>query len=272
MKERETIDKSKQTSTITPVYTDITADREPVILDARRVSRAEMANCGVDKAYEKQLSTIVKGAKKITKVMNGVPFEVSEDASLDLVVPKDVQSITADNGQEITRKDFSTSAVPKDFTTNLNSIKKGGARQALLKQEVKLLQGLVDEYEPMKNGRRRIVKLEADGQLLLMRNFPLPDGYTPDKVDIMLDLVNYPARPPIGMYLLTKNNQEIIQRIKTIFGNHIFTDSVYYNIKKYPNFTWICHHYANHRWSLNASSLHQGDNLRKFMEVFLARV
>lgn len=217
-----------------------------------------------------------KGAKRNVKQVeyDGEPFEVEEEAMLSDVMPDNVTSVLDANGNETTRGEFKQSPVPDNFVTLQTKIEKGdiASRNGLLTREIMLLKEFLQEWEEPANGQVRTVSMEANNSLMLIRNFPLPDGYSPDYVDVMLDVGNYPAKPPVGMYILTKNNKKVIAKMTQIFGNHLFESGAYYEAKKIDGFTWICHHYANHRWSLNARNLRRGDNIRKFVEVFLARL
>jgi hypothetical protein len=55
-----------------------------------------------------------------------------------------------------------------------------------LQWEVRAIQAFLSEFEPPRNGGRRTVRLSHSGEIILVRNFPLPDGYWPDQIDLLL--------------------------------------------------------------------------------------
>jgi hypothetical protein len=144
------------------------------------------------------------------------------------------------------------------------------SRSQLLRQELVLIQAFLDEFEPPENDVLRRVTLEGGETGVVVRNYPLPDGYAPDQVDLLIDVSNYPSKPPIGLYILINNNEKIIQRIKRIFGDHVFGNHAYYGARDIEGFAWICLHYKDHKWSFNARQVNRGDNLQKFLEMFQA--
>ena len=72
------------------------------------------------------------------------------------------------------------------------------------------IQAFLDEFSPPTNGEDREVELNSTGELVIVRNMPLPDGFVPDYIDLLLMVPDYPSRPPIGIYLLERNNGELI--------------------------------------------------------------
>lgn len=135
----------------------------------------------------------------------------------------------------------------------------------LLKRDVEGIRAFLDEFDPPANGEPREVSIGPSGQTVSVRNFPLPDGLNPDYVDIALLLPDYPARPPIGAYLLKRNNEALLRQLKRVFN--VF-DRGFHDAPTIPNYQWICVVYDQNRWRYNAANVAAGDNLRKFLIRF----
>lgn len=139
----------------------------------------------------------------------------------------------------------------------------------LLNEELILVQSLLDEFHPPTNGEERTAELTASGQLLAITNLPLPDRYHPDYVDILIDVSRYPD-PPIGIYLLNDgfNNQQ--QGLREKFN--LFQNTGYHDAESISGYTWICHIYPNNKWKIYPDNLPSGDNLRKYLSLFLNKL
>lgn len=124
----------------------------------------------------------------------------------------------------------------------------------------------MSEFGPCGNGEPRSAGLSHTGELVLLRNFPLPDGFRPDYMDILLVVADYPGGPPVGLYVLNRNNAALLQRLGKIFN--MFRDAAHYEAPPIPGYTWICYHYAGDVWHFNAERPAAGDNLRKFLMSF----
>ena len=239
---------------------------------APQTTRQTLSNAKMETDRVRGLTSITKGAKRLE--VDNEEFEFADDVKIADAVSGDVQEVIKQDGTVIKREQFATEELDQSIKTNLNSIKKGDrsvSRETLLQKDMRLIQIFMDGFEPMSDGSKRSVSLEANGKLVVIRSYPLPDGYEPDYVDVMLDVTNYPAKPPIGMHLLERHNKRILLRINQIFGGHIFEDG-YHGARSFSGFMWICIHYAGHRWSLNANDLCKGDNLSKFMEMFFNKI
>ncbi len=138
---------------------------------------------------------------------------------------------------------------------------------ALLKVLVQQVQESLNEYEPPGNGEPREAKLTASGKLLVITNLPLPDGWSPDYVDVVIDVSSL---PPKGIYVLNDgfNGQEAALRQKF----NLFKDAAYHEAEAIPGYTWICHIYPGNRWHLDIHDPARGDNLRKYLALFLAKL
>lgn len=103
-----------------------------------------------------------------------------------------------------------------------------------------------------------------------MRNFPLPDGYRPDYIDVLLITDDYPARPPIGLYVLNKRNEALIRQIRDRFN--AFHNEAFHDAPAIPGYTWICYHYSGNSWRYRTDNPTRGDNVRKFIASFFAEL
>jgi len=197
---------------------------------------------------------------------------VDKNATIADVVDENVRQVVTNTGVVIPLSEFCKTPVAEDITTNLHSIEKGDSVLGQLHQDLELTQNLLDRFEPCKNGEPRVAILEAGNRFMVIRNYPLPDNYQPDYIDVVLDVANYPSRPPVGAYILINNNESIIERIQKIFGNHIFEDNAYYQAEKLQGFAWICLHYKAHKWFYNANNIRKGDNIAKFLEMLFVKL
>ena len=239
---------------------------------APQTTRQVLSNANTQADHVKGLTSITKGTKRLQ--IDNEEFDFANDVKIADAVSEDVQEVIKQDGTVVKREQFATEKLDQSIKTNLNSIEKGDrsvSRDVLLQWDMRLIQAFMDGFEPMPDGSKRSVSLEANGKLVVIRNFPLPDGYEPDYVDVMLDVTNYPAKPPIGMHLLERHNKWILLRINQNFGGHIYKDG-YYGARSFSGFIWICIHYTGHRWSLNANDLCKGDNLSKLMEMFFSQI
>lgn len=137
----------------------------------------------------------------------------------------------------------------------------------LLKVLVQQVQEFLNEYEPIGNGERREAQLTASGKLLVITNLPLPDSWNPDYVDVLIDVSSLPVK---GIYVLNDgfNGQEAALCQKF----NLFRDSAYHEAEAIPGYTWICHIYPGNRWHLDANDPARGDNLRKYLALFLEKL
>ncbi|MGH8631714.1 MAG: hypothetical protein ACREU7_13250 [Burkholderiales bacterium] len=141
-------------------------------------------------------------------------------------------------------------------------------RLDLLRQDIVGIQAFLGEFGECPSGEPRSVGLGRTDELLLLRNFPLPDGFRPDHIDLLLVIADYPGRPPIGAYVLNRNNATLLRRLEGIF--HMYRDRAFYQAPAIPGYTWICYHYAGDVWHFNAAHPAAGDNLRKFLMSFFS--
>ncbi len=138
-------------------------------------------------------------------------------------------------------------------------------KQTYLSHDVAGIQAFLDEFDAPANGERREAAVMPSGEIVVVRNMPLPDGFNPDYVDLALYVPRYPGTPPIGLYVLRKNNAATIAQLKAIFN---VLRAGHHEAPTVPNYDWICLAFADNRWSFNINSPNAGDNLRKFLIRF----
>ena len=139
-------------------------------------------------------------------------------------------------------------------------------RSELLQQDIAGIQAFLDEFGPCANREPRVAAVSRTGELLTVRNFPLPYGFEPDHVDILLVIPDYPGHPPIGLYMLNRNNAALMRRIENILN--LFRNMAMHSAPAIQGYTWICYHYAGQSWRFNARHPAAGDNLRKVLLSF----
>ena len=96
-----------------------------------------------------------------------------------------------------------------------------------------------------------------------VQNFPLPNHYRPDYIDLALIVKAYPLDPPKGIYLLSSaTSRDLITSFKKRFN--VFRDRAFHNAPSVDGYEWICFGYLS-GWRYNARAPHKGDNLGKLM-------
>ena len=135
-----------------------------------------------------------------------------------------------------------------------------------LRWEVANLQRFLDRFEPLLSGQRRKAALGETGEFIVVQNFPLPDGFQPDYIQLLVLVPDYPARPPCGLYCLNAGNERIITQIQRVF--HVYRDKAFYTAPSVPGYTWICHHYAGNQWRHVPHAPNRGDNVAKYLADF----
>ncbi len=143
-------------------------------------------------------------------------------------------------------------------------------KQSLLQVEVATIQHYLDGFETTVNGNRRTVRLGNTAEFLIIRNFPLPDGFCPDYMDILVMTDSFPAIPPIGIYVLNKDNPALLKQLCGRFNT--FRDRAFHDAPAIPGYTWICYHYANNSWRYRPDNPCRGDNIAKFLSGFFAEL
>ena len=143
-------------------------------------------------------------------------------------------------------------------------------KQTLKKFESGLIQRWLDTFDRPDNGEQRSALLDPTGEFIAIRNLPLPDGLSPDYVDALIATDGFPGLPPIGIYILNKNNESLTGQLQERFN--LFRDSSRHEAQALPGYTWICYHYADNRWSYRADDPARGDNIRKFLMGFYAEL
>lgn len=114
--------------------------------------------------------------------------------------------------------------------------------------------------------------LDSSGEFIRVLGMPLPAGYSPSHCDLVLIVSDFPASPPIGLYLLNSDRRQV-EKIKALFGRvHVFRNEGLAGAPSIPGYTWICYHYQSNRWCYRAEAPAKGDNLRKFLQGFYAEL
>lgn len=141
-------------------------------------------------------------------------------------------------------------------------------RLALLKWEVRAIEAYLGEFDPPTSGGRRRARLTRSGEIILVANFPLPDGYEPDQIDLLVGVSRYPAWPPIGLYVMNQGNAALIAQLRDLFS--AYQDSAGHSADPVPGYTWLCYSYAQNTWRYCTPYPTRGDNVRKFLATFYA--
>ncbi len=141
-------------------------------------------------------------------------------------------------------------------------------KHALLKWEVRAIEAYLGEFDPPASGGRRRARLSPSGEIILIANFPLPDGYEPDQIHLQVGVSQYPQWPPIGLYIMNQGNAALIAQLRERFS--AFQDWAGHSADPVPGYTWLCYSYARNKWRYNTPYPSRGDNVRKFLATFYA--
>jgi hypothetical protein len=140
-------------------------------------------------------------------------------------------------------------------------------KRALLLWELRNIKSFLDEFENTE-GIKRSVVLSPSSEVLLIDNFPLPDNYTPDYINILLDVSEYTALPPIGLYVLNNNNEHMIEQLKKKIN--AYRDTALHSAAPVAGYTWLCWSYKDNKWRYRDDAPSKGDNVCKFLNSFYA--
>ncbi|MCU0755785.1 MAG: hypothetical protein MUE46_11790 [Xanthomonadales bacterium] len=210
------------------------------------------------------------------RIIDGEYQDLPGNYTLAQVVPSDTKSVVTFGGQVIPREQFHQTRlddIPRGFDTNAANIIQAGISvapgdpAALLRAETHLIQQWLNTFTPSPAGARHARWL-PEAQLLVISHFPLPDAYQPDHINIVVHIANYPAVPPIGIYLDAASiNQRNIDRLRARFnvlgrGHH---DAA----QPFPGYQWIC--LITEGWRVNHANLQKGQTLQKFLATFFAK-
>jgi hypothetical protein len=138
-------------------------------------------------------------------------------------------------------------------------------RIQLLREDIAGVQAFLDEFGSCSNREARSASLNRTGEFVIVRNFPLPDAFRPDHVDVLLVVADYPGQPPTGLHILNGANANVVSHLKRIFN--VFANDAFHGAPAIQGYSWICYHYAS-GWRYNARRPAEGDNLRKFLLSF----
>jgi len=137
---------------------------------------------------------------------------------------------------------------------------------SLLEADIQKVQFFLDQFTPCANGKRTI-RIEANGEFIIVRNFPLPDKYHPDSIDLVLITTGYPQAPPQGMHVLKNSkNEHLLDQLQNKFG-HTYSDAMVSEAEDIDGYSWICVHYQDFKWHFD---LDFGDNIYKLLSIFSA--
>jgi len=135
-----------------------------------------------------------------------------------------------------------------------------------IQREAAAIQDWLDGFYAADSGRPRRVVVGRTGEYLIVQAMPLPDGYRPDDVDLLILVDNFPSIPPIGLYVLNRGVVGVIAQIRQRMN--AFQNAAFHSAPSIEGYTWICYAYADNRWKYNHAAPHKGDNLRKFLAAF----
>lgn len=210
-------------------------------------------------------------AERKPVVINQIPTQVDGNATISDVVPINVTSILNRQGQVIPRSDFERTPLPESFETNLTEIDKGAYdKSTLLALEVYLIESDINQFTNPQN-LQRVAWAGDSGNYIRVQNFPLPNGFKPDSIDLIVVTSDYPSFPPVGLHIAkTDSNDRIIKQIEKAMQGHIYDGAAIDPAEEISGYHWVCYHFRNHQWQFAINNPTQGDNISKFLKNFFA--
>lgn len=108
--------------------------------------------------------------------------------------------------------------------------------------------------------------LSPTGEAILIHNYPLPDGYHPDYLNMAIVVDQYPMESTKGIYLLADTtNRSLLNQLKDKFN--VFRDKGFHGAPSISGYDWICIGYLN-GWRYNVDQPCKGDNVLKILIRF----
>lgn len=110
------------------------------------------------------------------------------------------------------------------------------------------------------------VAITPSGETMILRDFPLPDSYVPDRIDIALIVTAFPADPPKGLYILRRpDNSRVVASLQARFN--VFREKGFHGAPSVIGFEWLCIGYLD-GWRYDAAQPNKGDNVQKMLSEF----
>lgn len=214
-------------------------------------------------------------AQRKAVTIDFVPREVKITDTLNDILPPSVNSIIDAQGRIISKQQFERTPVPDNFETNLTEIDKGHTvptKAQYLSLDAQLIEHFLNQFNnPLQLVRTCIIS--KDTNFLYVKNFPLPDGFNPDYVDLVFITSDYPNLPPVGVHVAkTTFNNEVINQIEQALEGHVFQQGILPKVEEIPNHYWICYHYRDHQWAFSHQHPTSGDSLSKFLKNFYCQL
>lgn len=136
-------------------------------------------------------------------------------------------------------------------------------RISLLHREMSELNAWLNAFETPHAPRAQLL---PSGETLRITNFPLPEGFSPDRVHMALIVRDFPSDPPKGLYLYRKPGAErVIAQLAHHFN--VFAGRGFHGAPSIPDFEWLCVGYLN-GWRYDLKAPHRGDNITKMLGEF----
>ncbi len=212
-------------------------------------------------------------AKRVPITIDAEVKEVDPQTVLSHLVPADARSVVSYSGKIIPASEFGryrAADVPDGFDTQTATINKAAAvwRDTGLKaRETALVNHWLSGFEPCAAGPRNAF-LSSSHEFLAVRNFPLPDNYRPDHINLCIAIDRYPTVPPLGIYLAdTRLTPKIVERMRAQIN--VFKGSAFHDAEPpRPGFQWVCLIASD--WRVNWADIRKGSNLQKYLAHFYA--
>jgi hypothetical protein len=213
-------------------------------------------------------------AKRIPITIDAETQQVDPQSPLSKLVPSGVRSVVTHGGRIIPASDFGryrAHDIAEGFDTQHATINKASHSASdvwsLKTCEAALVNRWLQGFEPCRLGARDAF-VSSTGELLAVKNFPLPDHFDPDHINLIIKIPHYPTVPPLGIYLAeTSQTPRIISRIKSRVN--VFRGAAYHDAEApRPGYQWVCLIASD--WRIDWSDIRKGANLQKYLSHFYA--
>jgi len=209
-------------------------------------------------------------AKRLPITIDADTQFVDATTPISQLVPAGTRSVVTQEGKIIEASDFArfrAADVPGGFDTQTATINKARDVAGLKQRELARVNWWLSGFEPCALGPRQAL-LSNSAEFLAIRNFPLPDRFRPDHINLCIAIDRYPSTPPLGIYLAhTQATGQIVSQIKSRLN--VFRDAAFHGAyQPRAGFQWVC--LIAEDWQVNWNDIRRGPNLQKYLAHFYA--
>ena len=140
------------------------------------------------------------------------------------------------------------------------------ARKKYLAMEIPHINNFLLDFRFSNPAIKPEIVIDDNYKWIGIKNFPLPDEYSPDYMDIAIVIVDYPVHGPTGFYI--NSTSENISKVMLSMQHTSAPPFLSSPQIELPGWSWVgFQHYERQQWYFNHSDLMQGDNLANYVKA-----